>query len=141
MTSIREICSSVHTQEEISGWGYREFKPEGWKSCIESDREHIWVVEVDGAVEGYGQISLKENHLATITGLYLSPKCAGQGIGNEHIQILINKAKETSVTRIDLDSSLNAQNFYQRNGFKPIKETKCRIGSSDVRGILMELTL
>jgi len=52
-----------------------------------------------------------------LLSLFVSPDHAGKGIGQDMIKFLFKKASDAGVKVLKVDSSLNAANFYLRNGF------------------------
>jgi putative acetyltransferase len=118
MRSIHEVCSKDYSPEEVAAWGGRSFDPDRWLQSILN--HHVWVIEVNKGIEGFGHIRIfKENEckLAHIHGLYLTPKATGRGAATQVLNLMLNIAKESHVTRITLESSITAHEFYKKYGF------------------------
>ena len=143
MRSIREVCSRDHGAEEIRGWGHRELG-DRWRSNILRNQidEWIWVVEKDGRIEGYVFSRLQTDHVMYLGGLYLTPSILGQGWGQKLMDLTQQAARNAGVTRIVLQSTLTAHEFYLRRGFKdtgPLQWTE--IAGYPVRNIPMTLSI
>ena len=81
----------------------------------------MWVVELNGTVEGYGHLRLYEKdgeRKAEIWGLYFTPNVAGQGLGLQLSEIMLNEARKFGAKKITLQSSLTAHQFYKKLGFE-----------------------
>lgn len=103
MRSIREVCSQVHSPEEISGWGYRDYRQDQRVSAI-TDRK-VWVVEEDGKIEGYAELHLREvdgRMKAHVMGLYLTAKVLKQGLGRR----LMDSDRRVSGSQFSYDDSV-----------------------------------
>ncbi|HAG90546.1 MAG TPA: hypothetical protein DCL41_01665 [Bdellovibrionales bacterium] len=119
MKSIREICAKDHGEEEIKGWGFREFNKKHRLEAIE--RDPIWVVECNKAIEGYAHLRLFEKEgekRAHILALYLTRVIVGRGIGTNLTNLMLEGAKRYRAKAISLESTLTAHAFYSRFGFK-----------------------
>jgi len=117
MRSIREVCSHDHTPDEISVWGNRPYNEEQRVRGIEND--FIWVVELNGKVEGYTHFHRKKDNPneGFLWALYLSPAAIGKGFGRQMMEEVFKTAKEHSLHSIDLESTITAHEFYRHFGF------------------------
>ena len=106
-------------EEEIKGWGFREFNKKHRLEAIE--RDPIWVVECNKAIEGYAHLRLFEKEgekRAHILALYLTRVIVGRGIGTNLTNLMLEGAKRYRAKAISLESTLTAHAFYSRFGFK-----------------------
>lgn len=140
MRSIREVCFTVHTPEEISGWGNRPYDQGRRNNAILN--QFVWVVEEEGQIEGYAEFHIRAHDGLTrghIMGLYITPKVLNKGIGTELMRLIFEEAKSRNIGIITLESTLNAHDFYKRHGFQNVGELKTyTIGGSPVRAYPME---
>lgn len=143
MRSIREVCSRSHTPEEIAGWGNREFDRERRADVITNQR--VWVAEDGDRVEGFAEVHFREfdgKLRAHLMGLYLTPKVVSQGFGSRLMDLVFEEAKAAGVSRLTLDSTLDAHEFYRRKGFRDAGEMRLtQIGGSFVRNYPMEILI
>ncbi len=119
MRSIQQVCSKDHSAHEVATWGGREFNPAKWHVAILE--QLVWVVELDGRIEGYSHLRFLEKDgapQAHIQGLYLTPKAIGKGYGLELAGIMLKEARLANANRIDLESTLTAHSFYEKLGFR-----------------------
>lgn len=65
-----------------------------------------------------GTIDLEDNKIG---GLYIHPDFIGKGIGNGLLEYIENHARKKGIKKLMLYSTLNAENFYRKQGYKLIK--------------------
>ncbi|WP_417348848.1 GNAT family N-acetyltransferase [Ferrimonas sp.] len=53
-----------------------------------------------------------------IEGRFVSPRCSGQGLGKRILKHLEAVAREQGLTRLTLESTLNAAPFYRSQGYR-----------------------
>ena len=142
MRSIREVCVKDHGEEEVRGWGNRPLEKR-WVKPIQND--HVWVVELQNTICGFGYIAVfeeQEEMKGHIYGLYLTPEVLGKGFGYRLMDLMIQKARELKANTITLSSTITAHEFYKRLGFVdsgPMQRTE--IGGSLVTGFPMIMNL
>ncbi len=120
--SVLDLATKTYPPEVIANW-----KPNPTQESFERHREAIrtglelvWVAEVLGSVQGFSVLVPSKNELRA---LYVTGSIARQGIGTALFQILEEKAKELGLKKLELSSSLNAQQFYEKNGFRVLAKS------------------
>lgn len=143
MLSIQTVCIGDHTADEVKGWGGRPFNEA--QRILSIQNNLIWVVELDGKVEGYASIQLSEKdgqRYGYIAGLYLSLVALGRGYGRQMFDLMLSAAQEYSAKKVKLESTLTAHGFYRKMGFVDAGPMiSAEIGGSQVRCIPMERIL
>ena len=134
--SIREICRSDYSEEQVQLWSGRDFKESVWHMTI--DQELVWVVADGADVYGFGHLSIQDSQVAVLEGLYLAPEATGQGLGAEIVRAMYSELARQSVMLVTLQSTLTAVGFYQRMGFRKVRETKVDLGGLDLPCVDME---
>lgn len=74
------------------------------------------VAEEDGEILGFVDAQPGE-----VTRLFLLPQAAGRGLGKRLLQIGVENAALGWAGPIRIESTLNAQGFYERHGFKVVR--------------------
>lgn len=112
---VRELCSAAYPPEVIAPWAaspppahYRELIGQG--GCVVAE-------DKAGTLLGYGVFDRQGNE---IDALFVDPDCGGRGIGRVLMHAL--QALADPARPLVLSASLNAVPFYQRAGFKPLRE-------------------
>ena len=123
--SVREIASKDYSPEQVAAWIARGMPAEEVLSDLmwQIANEWIWVVEVEGVVEGYMHLRAATEGAPTnayLHGLYLTPAVAGRGLGRRLMTLAEDEARTHKFDRMSLHASKSARQFYERLGFKDI---------------------
>ena len=122
MSAIQELCTQSYSDEEIKQWTNGQ-KPARYLRHIKDPKHHIYVVEFDGEIAGFGHLAkssdeaYEKDREMEIKALYVSPQNTAQGIGTRLYLFLENLAKEMECKKLIVKSSLNAIGFYESKGF------------------------
>ncbi len=87
---------------------------ENLRAVIVGGEETVLVAEIDGEIVGFGSVVPSNNELRAV---YVDPKAGRRGVGTRLVEALEAIAVRNGVEHLDLDSSLNAERFYQRLGY------------------------
>ena len=90
--------------------------PEGVASKLEE--WHAYVAVVHGRIVGTGSLNGK-----TVRAVFVHPDYQGRGIGTKLMDAVENAASVQSVDTLTVQSSITAQPFYAKRGFKVVRET------------------
>ena len=90
------------------------------KQLIEKSKEkNIYVlVEKDKII---GTVSLKGDWVLTV---FVNPDVHGRGLGRKLMEYIENVAKKRKITKLTLPSSITAEKFYKKLGYKKIERKK-----------------
>ncbi len=114
--SIRSIPTSFYPAEVLNAWA-GSVTPERIdkvRVAIESGDE-VFIVAVAGArLMGFGAIMPNSKRLRA---LYVHPQFWNRGVGKAILNELERHAVSLGVTRLEMDASINAEEFYKRHGF------------------------
>ncbi|WP_162524305.1 GNAT family N-acetyltransferase [Halobellus captivus] len=108
--AVRDLGSAYYTDRQIEAWA-AEAREDAYP-VVGSDV--LLVAECDDDILGFGQLSLERPE---ISKLFVDPVSAGDGIGTSLLAELERFAAERGISELFLDASLNAANFYHRNGY------------------------
>lgn len=89
--------------------------PEGVASKLEE--WHAYVAVVDGGIVGTGSLSGK-----TVRAVFVHPEYQGRGIGTKLMDAVENAANAEFEGILGVQSSITAQPFYAKRGFKVVRE-------------------
>lgn len=114
--AVRAGCASHYAPQVIEAWCAAP-PPERLPALIEAGGGIV--MEEDGTMAGYAVLDLASGE---VDALFVEPVHQGQGIARELMIALEAMAKERNMGRLFLSASLNAVPFYERAGFKAIRE-------------------
>ncbi len=138
--SIREICSKDYRPEQIEAWAGFQYIPEHWPTTMQKD--YVWVVVVEGRVQGFGHFILKSVVQGIVGGLYFAPEVTGLGAGKKILQEMFTIAQDKKLEKITLDATKTAKKFYELVGFKQISDVKMlSIRGQEIESVPMEKCL
>ena len=89
----------------------------------------IMVCEVDGIPVGVGRVHFVDDVTAQIRSMAVEEEWRGKGIGSIVIRELEKIAIEKGAKKIILHARDNAVKFYERNGYKVVKQSHTLFGS------------
>lgn len=75
---------------------------------------------------GYGSIEIAKSQL---TSLFVHPEWAGTGVGTLLLKALEQRALTLGLKNLAIEASLNARNFYERNGYRADEVRKARFST------------
>jgi len=112
VAAIRETCSSAYKPEEIAAWASGGMNPERYLPGISEGRVLV-------AVEEDAVVAFCEFDAATgeVLGMFVDPAHLRRGIGRGLLESVETAAVQRGITRLHLQSTLNAIEFYRANGF------------------------
>jgi RimJ/RimL family protein N-acetyltransferase len=108
-------------------------------SMLPETGERGYCVASEGVIQG-SVIIAERGKAAYLWGLYILPECQRHGLGSQLLAAAIGILRQAERVEIRvLESSLPAQAFYQKHGFREVgKETSELLGSATVEMIVME---
>ena len=131
--SVRKIASEDYPEEVIEVWSDKE--PED--SPLDEEKERF-VAEDNGELVGFSDYNKETNELS---GLYVKPGYSGKGIGARLLEKAEKEALKSGLEKLWCKSTITAKDFYQRNGWKLIEETKHEIEDIEMKVYKMEKEL
>jgi GNAT superfamily N-acetyltransferase len=108
--AILSQCRGHYPPESLAIWTAGEM-PEGFVQMVV---EQLYVATVDDVVLGTGTIDCSSGRLDAI---FVRPDMMGRGIGKQMVSFLEDIGRAAGLTRMTLDSTLNAAGFYRSCGF------------------------
>ena len=113
-TSIFELGRLVYTDDEVRAWG-GGLSPERYVTDTLANRFAL-IAELASSEVGFGML---DRSTGEITAMYVLPAFSRRGIGTVLLKGLIAEAARAGLSRVHCESSLFAEEFYQKAGFEP----------------------
>lgn len=110
--SVQALCADFYPPAVIAHWAGAPDPERIVRGQTRGD-EHYVLTRGD-KIAAFGALNVQRSLLEA---LFVAPAFAGQGIGRELLAFLADHARELGLTRLRVNSSLNAVDFYRANGF------------------------
>lgn len=133
LNSVRKLAREHYSNAQIAAWmGGRTATT--YEALIEKGR--MVVAEQGGKIVGFVDAVPGE-----VTRLFLLEDVAGTGLGGKLLEMGIAKARLDHDGPIRVESTLNAERFYARHGFRTIEQGffSHGAGGDPIAIVLMEL--
>jgi N-acetylglutamate synthase-like GNAT family acetyltransferase len=108
--AILSGCQAYYPVELLKAWTGGEMTEQFVQAVI----EQFYVATLRDEVLGTGAINLDS---AQLDAVFVRPDMMGRGVGRQIVAFLEELARQAGLTRLTLDSTLNAASFYRRCGF------------------------
>ena len=108
--SILSQCKGHYPPESLAIWTNGEIT----EQFIQFVVEQLYVATVNDAVVGTGMI---DRNTGRLDAIHVRPDMMRQGIGGQVVSFLEDIGRAAGLTKLTLDSTLNAAEFYRSCGF------------------------
>lgn len=108
--AILAQCTGHYPEEQLAAWTAGEITDD----FIETVAEHGYAATVNGTVVGTGML---DRSIGQVDAMFVRPGSMGCGFGRAMMAYLESLAKGSGLTRLTLESTLNAAPFYRKCGF------------------------
>lgn len=108
--AIRHACRGYYADDLLEQWTAGEMTAQ----FVEAVAREFYVATADGVVVGFGSINLEDG---VVGAVFVRPEMMGRGIGKRIVAFCEDLGRRAGLTRLKLDSTLNAAGFYRCCGF------------------------
>lgn len=142
--SIRELGTQAYSQEQVEAWA-SGCESADYTSVVESDELECVVAEADGEIVGFGTLKIgtpaeyEAEADAEVTGVYVHPSAAREGVGTRIYTDLERRARSHDVQVLRLSASRNAVSFYEAHGYERVREYTHEFSSHESTGVTGEV--
>jgi len=114
--SIKELCHEDHRGQAsiLEPWLENKTAASVVAWIVSPDRFCATAADESGEIAGFGMLSRE----GEVILLYVSPDRVGGGAGRGLLETLECQARAWGLTELFLDSTLTAQGFYERYGYR-----------------------
>jgi len=136
--AIRYGCKNSYDDAVIAAWT-PEKMPESYRNVIVANP--FFVVDVtDGRLGATGFLDLSSG---SVEAVFTLPQYTGKGLGSQIIEAIKSEARERGFEQLTLSSTPNAQPFYEKHGFKFLRESmySSALAQAELRCMEMSIKL
>lgn len=130
--TVREINIKDYTKEQVIAWAPEEADLEKWKDRL--SKFITFVVEDNEKIVGFSELE-EDGH---INCFYSHKDYQGKGIGKLMISNIEEQAKILRLSRLYAEVSITAKPFFEKKGFRIIKEQEVELRGVKFINYLME---
>lgn len=145
--SITELGRDGYSKEQVDAWA-QGCESADYSAAIGSESLYYIVAEDDRGVVGFGPLQHESSEGyeaavdAEITGVYVHPEAARDGVGSKLYAELERRTRERGVGALGLSVSLNAMPFYESHGYDRVRQHVHEFSgheSTRIEGIVVEM--
>jgi putative acetyltransferase len=114
--SVRELASRDYTDQQIAAWAPETSEPPSWSRRLAS--EFVVVCVVGARIAGFARLEAN-GHLDL---LYVHPEFERRGVASKLCEYLEEWALRNRIGRLFTEASITARQFFERRGFRMIRE-------------------
>lgn len=116
--AIRGIGREYYSQEDMIKWSPEQM-PASFPEMIE---KFEWlVIEADGDIVATGALDTEKQ---SIEAIFVKPKHQGKGFAKQILDRLEDLAKARDFKKVTLESTLSAEVFYNKSGYRSLEKSK-----------------
>ncbi len=130
--TIRNVNIHDYSKAQVEAWAPDEFVPEIWQQKMNFILP--FVAEIESDIVGYAD--LQENGL--IDHFFCHYKYQGKGIGRSLMEHVINIGQLMGISKLYSEVSITARPFYEKFGFKVVKEQIVAVHGQKLCNFVME---
>lgn len=135
--AIRHGCSTSYSPEVIRNWT-PETMPERYRQEIIDNP--FYVIDIQGVLAASGYLDLRA---ASVEAIFTLPGFTGRGLASLIIAAIKEEALAQGMSRLTLEATPNAADFYLRHGFESLGESlhPSAMAGAELRCVKMALNL
>jgi GNAT superfamily N-acetyltransferase len=114
--TVRSVNRLDYSEEQVRAWAPGVSDPEGWHARMAGRR--TLVAEEGGEVVGFAELE-GDGHLDM---LYVRGDAMGRGVGQRLYQAVEREARGRGLGQIFTEASITARPFFERQGFRVVRE-------------------
>ncbi len=116
--SAREISRKNYHKELVDTFDkfYIDKTNDYIKRTLENPNNHTIVAKDDDRIIGFIQLKVNKKN-GTISHFYILPGYEGKSVGTQLFNLIKEKAVQLNITKLLIESTLNALTYYEKLGF------------------------
>jgi len=133
--SVHQIASRDYTAEQIDAWAPKVPDEARWLEKLRST--FAYVADANGQIVGFANLERS----GRVDCLYTHYMHQGVGIASRLLSEIETRARALGARRLFTEASLTARPFFQRRGFRVVRENEVERLGVRMRNYIMERAL
>ncbi|MCG3682614.1 GNAT family N-acetyltransferase [Aliarcobacter butzleri] len=134
ISTVHNINKKDYSKEQLNAWANPQYDLNSWEKRFEKSKPYLCMIEdkIVGFCEYYD---------GYIDCFYVHFKYQNCGIGKLLLNHILKLAKNKNIDKIEADVSITAKPFFEKFGFKQIKENVVKRENIELVNFSMEMNL
>lgn len=134
INTVHNINKKDYSKEQLNAWANPKYDLKTWKKRFKKSKPHLCIFE-DEVVGFY------EYYDAYIDCFYVHFKYQNCGVGKLLLTDVLELAKNENIDKIKVDVSITAKPFFEKFGFKEVRENLVKRENVELINFSMEKDL
>jgi len=135
--TVHSVNQANYSEEQLEAWAPVVPDQQVWHARMSEPGRRTLVAEEDDEVVGFAELE-HDGHLDMI---YLRGDAVGRGVGRRLYEAVEGEARSLSLGRIFTEASVTARPFFERNGFRVVREQRVLCRGVEMTNFAMEKPL
>ena len=135
-TTVLTVNSKDYTEEKVEDWASCGDSVEHWKELL-AKNDYIGALDGQGRIVGFSSMNT-EGYLHS---MFVHKDWQGRGVATLLLSEVEKMARGYGVHKISVEVSITARPFFEKRGYKVMKEQKARANRLYLTNYVMEKTL
>ncbi len=118
--TVRSVNRAHYSEEQVAAWAPVVPEAGGWHARMSG--RLTFVAEREGEVVGFAELE-EDGHLDM---LYVQKDAVGSGVGARLYEVVEGEALALGLRRLSTEASITARPFFERRGFRVVREQTVR---------------
>jgi len=133
--AIHRLAAGDYTASQLEAWCGTKTDDDAWRKRCELKQPFVKVL--DGRVAGFIELD-RDGH---IDCTYVDPDFARRGVMSEIMEAVKDEARSLGLTRLFAEVSITARPFFEKHGFRHLRDNEVHIGDVALVNFIMECPL
>ena len=135
-TTVLAVNSKDYTKEEVEDWASCGDSVEHWKELL-AENDYVGALDGQGNIIGFSSMNA-EGYLHS---MFVHKDWQGKGVATLSLSEVEKMARGYGVHKICVEVSITARPFFEKRGYRVVKEQKARANRLRLTNYVMRKTL
>ena len=135
--TVHSVNRADYSEEQVEAWAPDMPNQQAWHARMSEPARRTLVAAENDEVVGFAELE-DDGHLDM---LYLRGDVVGRGVGRRLYEAVEGEAKDSGLGRIFTEASVTARPFFERNGFRVVREQRVLCRGVEMTNFAMEKPL